>query len=63
MLAKTSTDSSPWYIIPADNKWVARTLVADIISTGIERLDLAYPEISPEGLEELEKARVQLGNE
>jgi PPK2 family polyphosphate:nucleotide phosphotransferase len=63
MLAKTSTDSAPWYIIPADNKWVARALVADIISTGIQRLDLAYPAISPEGMQELEEARVQLTNE
>jgi PPK2 family polyphosphate:nucleotide phosphotransferase len=60
MLGKTSTDQAPWYIIPADNKWAARTLVADIISTGIQRLDLAYPEISPERMEELEKARVEL---
>jgi len=63
MLEKTSTDFAPWYVIPADFKWAARTLIADIISTGIQRLDLAYPEISPEGLQELEKARVQLMNE
>jgi len=63
MLEKTSTDFAPWYVIPADFKWAARTLIADIISSGIKRLDLAYPEISPEGLEELEKARVQLMSE
>jgi len=63
MLEKTSTDFAPWYVIPADFKWAARTLIADIISTGIQRLDLAYPEISPDGLQELEKARVQLMNE
>ncbi|MDD1714047.1 MAG: polyphosphate kinase 2 family protein, partial [Methanoregulaceae archaeon] len=44
MLEKTSTDFAPWYVIPADFKWAARTLIADIISTGIQRLDLAYPE-------------------
>jgi len=63
MLEKTSTDFAPWYVIPADFKWAARTLIADIISTGIQRLDLAYPEISPDGLQELEKARVQLMSE
>jgi PPK2 family polyphosphate:nucleotide phosphotransferase len=63
MLEKTSTDFAPWYVIPADFKWAARTLIADIISTGIKRLDLAYPEISPDGLQELEKARVQLLSE
>jgi PPK2 family polyphosphate:nucleotide phosphotransferase len=63
MLGKTSTTFAPWYIIPADTKWAARTLIADIIATGIQRLDLAYPEVSPEGLEDLEKARVELINE
>jgi PPK2 family polyphosphate:nucleotide phosphotransferase len=63
MLSRSSTDYAPWYIIPADNKWAARTLVADTISTGIQKLDLSYPEISPEGMQELEKARVQLMTE
>ena len=43
MFSKTSTDVAPWYIIPADYKWAARTLVADIISTEIQTLDLKYP--------------------
>ncbi|HOH81245.1 MAG TPA: polyphosphate kinase 2 family protein, partial [Methanoregulaceae archaeon] len=40
MLSKTSTDTAPWYIIPADYKWIARSLIADIISTKIRSLDL-----------------------
>ena len=62
MFAKTSTDIAPWYIIPADYKWVARTLVADIISTRIQSLDLQYPELSAEQLKQIETAREQLKN-
>ncbi len=63
MFAKTSTDVAPWYIIPADYKWAARTLVADIISTEIQTLDLKYPVISPDHLKQIETAREQLKNE
>ena len=60
MLAKTSTEIAPWYIIPADTKWTARCLIADIISTTIGSLDLRYPEMPPETLERLDEARRQL---
>jgi PPK2 family polyphosphate:nucleotide phosphotransferase len=63
MLGKTSTSYSPWYIIPADYKWAARTLVSDIISRNIEALHLRIPEISAEHLGMIEKAREQLMQE
>jgi len=63
MFSKTSTGAAPWYIIPADYKWVARTVVADIISTKIQELDLHFPEVPEENLEHLEKARKELKNE
>jgi PPK2 family polyphosphate:nucleotide phosphotransferase len=63
MFSKTSTDTAPWYIIPADYKWVARSLIADIISTQIQSLDLHFPELPVEGLKELKKAREELNNE
>ena len=63
MFFKTSTDEAPWYIIPADYKWVARTAVADIISTKIQGLDLQFPKVSEESLKNLEKARKELKNE
>ena len=40
MLENTSTDHAPWYIVPADYKWVARTLVASIITSTIGSLNL-----------------------
>jgi len=63
MLSTTSTGAAPWYIIPADYKWVARTVVADIVSSKIQELDLHFPEVSEESLKNLEKARKELKNE
>lgn len=63
MLAKTSTDAAPWYIIPADYKWAARTLVSDIIATKIEGLPLSYPKVSGEQMGLIEQARDQLMKE
>ncbi len=39
----TNTKWAPWYVIPADHKWVARTLVAEILANTIEKLDLEIP--------------------
>lgn len=47
-IAATSTKRAPWYIIPADHKWVCRTLVAEIIAQTVEELDLQFPVISEE---------------
>lgn len=63
MLSKTSTEIAPWYIIPADSKRTARCLIADIISTKIRSLDLHYPEMPAETLQQLEEARRQLDSE
>jgi PPK2 family polyphosphate:nucleotide phosphotransferase len=62
-VSATSTKWAPWYIIPADRKYVARALVADIITTAIEDLNLKYPEVSPQQLEQLAAAKEQLQNE
>ena len=48
VLSATSSKSTPWYIIPADDKWYARAAVADIIAGHLESLDLQYPKLSPE---------------
>ncbi|HTY15674.1 MAG TPA: polyphosphate kinase 2 family protein [Methanoregulaceae archaeon] len=60
MLGKTSTGYAPWWIIPADYKWRARTLVSDIITREIERLPLHYPEVSPEQMDQITTARDKL---
>ncbi|MDD1710518.1 MAG: polyphosphate kinase 2 family protein [Methanoregulaceae archaeon] len=57
MLERTSSKEAPWYVIPADYKWLAWTLVADIISSRIQALDLHYPIVSDEKLGEIRKAQ------
>ena len=59
-LSATSTEWAPWYIIPADHKWVARAVVADILTSTISSLHLAYPEVTSEKRKALEEARAQL---
>jgi PPK2 family polyphosphate:nucleotide phosphotransferase len=59
-LSATSTKWAPWYVVPADNKWVARSVVADILSTSIRALDLRFPEVTEEQHRALEEARKQL---
>jgi len=46
-LSATSTRWAPWYIIPANHKWIARTLVAMILVDTIRKLNLSYPSLSP----------------
>jgi PPK2 family polyphosphate:nucleotide phosphotransferase len=62
-LSATSSDWAPWYIIPADHKWVTRALVADILTSTIRALDLQYPEVTEEQRQALAEARKKLENE
>ena len=60
---KTSTDFAPWYIIPADDKGVARYIVAKIIWETMEKLtDIAEPELDPKIKANIEEYRNQLKN-
>jgi polyphosphate kinase 2 (PPK2 family) len=59
-LAATSTRRAPWYVIPADRKYVARALVADIVVEAIRGLGLEYPKVSGEHLARLAAARARL---
>ena len=59
----TSTEHAPWYIIPADNKWFARTVVADVIVEKLKSLDLHYPTVSDEHIQHLRGAKELLENE
>src|SRR6516165_4151779 len=59
-LAATTTEEAPWYVVPADNKWVTRAVVADVITTAIRSLDLKFPEVTEEERKFLLQARSQL---
>jgi len=62
-LAATTTEEAPWYVVPADNKWVTRAVVADVITTEIRSLDLKFPEVTEEKRKLLVEARNQLEKE
>jgi len=59
-IAFTHTDIAPWYIIPADDKWTMRAIVAEIIVKELEGLKLAYPEPTKEQLSNVTWARREL---
>ncbi len=59
-ISATSTKRAPWHIIPADRKYVARALVANIVTTAIQDLKLEYPKVSQEKLAALAAARATL---
>jgi PPK2 family polyphosphate:nucleotide phosphotransferase len=60
MLEKTSTESAPWFVLPADQKWLTRVLAAQVIMSEIKRLGLEYPELPKEYLKSVEEAKVKL---
>jgi PPK2 family polyphosphate:nucleotide phosphotransferase len=59
----TSTRWAPWYVIPADHKWIGRSLVAGIIAGTIRDLPLAIPKVPPERKKALDAARRKLERE
>ncbi len=59
----TASEHAPWYVVPADNKWFTRIVVAAAIVEVVEELDLAYPKVDAGKKKELELARAELANE
>jgi PPK2 family polyphosphate:nucleotide phosphotransferase len=59
-LTTTSTKRAPWHVIPADRKYVARAIIADVITTSIENLGLEYPKVNEEKLAKLSAAKAKL---
>jgi polyphosphate kinase 2 (PPK2 family) len=62
-LSETNTEWAPWFVIPADKKWVAHAAISEIIVSQIENLKLTYPVLTEEQLAALEKAKAELENE
>lgn len=55
VLERTSTDLAPWYIVPADKKYLRDLLVAEVVTEALQRMDPKYPG-APEGLEQFKVA-------
>jgi PPK2 family polyphosphate:nucleotide phosphotransferase len=60
MIQETASKHSPWYVVPADNKWFTRVVVAAAVIDTIAKLDLAYPKVTEGQLKELKAARGRL---
>lgn len=60
LIRETSRDEAPWYVVPADNKWFTRLVVAGAVVEAMEKLDLAYPTVEGKALEELQAVKKAL---
>jgi len=57
MIQHTANKRAPWYVVPADNKWFTRLVVAGGIIDALWELDLSFPDVGPEKREELAAVR------
>jgi PPK2 family polyphosphate:nucleotide phosphotransferase len=60
MIRNTATKEAPWYVVPADNKWFTRVVVAAAVIDALAELDLKYPKVSDSKLKELAAAKRSL---
>jgi polyphosphate kinase 2 (PPK2 family) len=60
MIRATSTEWAPWYVVPADQKWFTRIVVAGAIVDTLERLGVDYPKVDPAAKRRLAQARREL---
>jgi PPK2 family polyphosphate:nucleotide phosphotransferase len=57
MIGATATKDAPWYVVPADNKWFTRVVVAAAIVDALASLNLRYPKVGKDKLKELAAAK------
>ncbi len=60
LIKATATDYAPWYVVPADNKWFSRVVVAGAIVDALESLQLSYPKIGGAQKKDMDEARRKL---
>jgi len=60
MIVNTATGHAPWYVVPADNKWFTRVVVAAAIVDTLEDLKVTYPEVDADKRKELQAARAMV---
>lgn len=62
-IRNTACEHAPWYVVPADKKWYTRLVVAAAIDEAMQGLNLQFPKVDADGLEEIRKSREILMNE
>ncbi len=60
MIRNTASKRSPWYVVPADNKWFTRIVVAAAVIDTLSSLGLKYPKVDEAKLRELQKTKAKL---
>jgi PPK2 family polyphosphate:nucleotide phosphotransferase len=60
MIAATATKNAPWHVVPADNKWFTRLVVAATIVDHLQRLDPHFPDVDKDQRKAMAKARTRL---
>jgi len=60
MIRETASEDAPWYVVPADNKWFTRVVVAGAVIDALADLDLHYPKVGKAKKKELADARLAL---
>src|SRR5213594_2661631 len=60
MIRETATKHAPWYVVPADNKWFTRVIVAAAVIEALADLDLGYPTVDEKKMKELAAAKTKL---
>jgi PPK2 family polyphosphate:nucleotide phosphotransferase len=63
LIRNTATKHAPWYVVPADNKWFTRIVVASAVIDTLSSLGLQYPKVGKEKLAELARVRKALLSE
>jgi PPK2 family polyphosphate:nucleotide phosphotransferase len=59
-LSQTSTESAPWYVIPADHKWVTRALVAAVLTETLSSIGLKWPKVTAEQKRAIQESKLRL---
>jgi PPK2 family polyphosphate:nucleotide phosphotransferase len=59
-IRQTATKEAPWYVVPADNKWFTRIVVAAAVIEALWSLDLHFPKVDEARLKELAAAKKAL---
>jgi PPK2 family polyphosphate:nucleotide phosphotransferase len=60
MIKKTASEKSPWYVVPADDKFFARRVISAAIINAMDSMKLKYPEVGEEQLAELQRLKLEL---
>ncbi|MCC6640498.1 MAG: polyphosphate kinase 2 family protein [Deltaproteobacteria bacterium] len=60
MIRHTATPHAPWFVVPADNKWFTRLVVAAAVIDALDEMDLSFPKVDAAKRRELRSVRALL---